>query len=410
MRDQLRELWRSVARDPSRLVGMLFGVVLGAAAIVFLGSALTTAGQALQRTAQHAAGQDVTHIQERNAGADGRAGAPLSERDMRPLAEFSGIAETDAAATSVLWGREAQSRGRTKPVGIRAGGTRYARVAGLLLKHGRWLGPEDEGKRHCLIGYDIFRELFDERWPLAHDDLVAEGVRFTVVGVLAPRPPIGGGGGDGTWMTDRQLLISNSTWRHTMKAGYDTMVVVMRHPSPEGELPDLRAIARDIVPYLTNLHGGVANFSLEALEQEAQLGELVITALGVVLYLCGLIAMLVGGINVMNAQLVAVAERTVEYGIRRALGLSKRSLMRSVLAESTVYTLAGSLLGVLLGIGATWGLSRGLEALDVLWPFQLSMGSLVGAVGSALVVGLCAGYWPARRASAIEPSECLRSS
>jgi ABC-type antimicrobial peptide transport system permease subunit len=187
-------------------------------------------------------------------------------------------------------------------------------------------------------------------------------------------------------------------------------VIVMRHPSPDGVLPDLRAIARELSPYLANLHGGSENFVFEALEKETQMSDLVIMSLGVVLYLCGLIAMMVGGINVMNAQLVAVSERTLEYGIRRALGLSKRSLMRSVLAESIVYTLVGSLLGALLGVALTYGLSRGLVAIGWVWPFRLSGPSLIGAVVSSVVVGIAAGYWPARRASAIEPSECLRSS
>jgi putative ABC transport system permease protein len=81
-----------------------------------------------------------------------------------------------------------------------------------------------------------------------------------------------------------------------------------------------------------------------------------------------------------------------------------------VLAESTVYTLVGSVLGALLGVALTYGLSRGLVAIGWIWPFRLSSMSLIGAVGSSLLVGIAAGYWPARRASAIEPSECLRSA
>src|SRR5262249_43460801 len=113
--------------------------------------------------------------------------------------------------------------------------------------------------------------------------------------------------------------------------------------------------------------------------------------------------LLVGGIGVMNIQLVSVAERTEEIGIRAAIGASPRQILRQFLAEAGTLSAAGALLGVIAGIAvAAVGAAR-LGGAGIISP--------IGVVGSALFgisVGVLFGYLPARRASNLDPVEALR--
>jgi putative ABC transport system permease protein len=121
------------------------------------------------------------------------------------------------------------------------------------------------------------------------------------------------------------------------------------------------------------------------------------------------IALLVGGIGIMNVLLASVSERTREIGTRKAVGARGRDVNRQFLIESVVITGSGSLLGILLGMASAAGIAAAVRRFSgapvsaaFTWP------SVVIAVGAALVVGLVFGTWPARRAAGLSPVEALR--
>jgi putative ABC transport system permease protein len=115
------------------------------------------------------------------------------------------------------------------------------------------------------------------------------------------------------------------------------------------------------------------------------------------------ISLLVGGIGIMNIMLASVAERTREVGIRRALGARRRDVASQFLVESSLLTLAGGLLGSVLGLGGSV-LIQGLAG----WPTATHPLMLVVALLVALVVGIGFGFYPAWHASRLEPMTALR--
>jgi putative ABC transport system permease protein len=115
------------------------------------------------------------------------------------------------------------------------------------------------------------------------------------------------------------------------------------------------------------------------------------------------VSLLVGGIGIMNIMLVSVTERTREIGIRMAIGARGRVIRCQFLIESMTISLVGGIIGVLLGVAASIGISSTLN-----WPTLVSPASIVVSVIFSVLVGVAFGYYPARKAAALDPIEALR--
>ena len=116
------------------------------------------------------------------------------------------------------------------------------------------------------------------------------------------------------------------------------------------------------------------------------------------------LGLLVGGIGVMNIMLVSVTERTREIGVRKALGATRRDIVRQFLFEAMTLTFLGGLLGVLLAIGVSYILMWAVPAI----PATIPLWAVGAGVSVSILVGLIFGVWPARKASRLDPIECLR--
>jgi putative ABC transport system permease protein len=115
------------------------------------------------------------------------------------------------------------------------------------------------------------------------------------------------------------------------------------------------------------------------------------------------VSLLVGGIGIMNIMLVSVTERTREIGIRMAIGARSSAVRTQFLIESIVLSLTGGVLGIVLGVGVSVSIPAMLG-----WPTLVSTAAVVGSVVFSAVVGVFFGYYPARKAAALDPIEALR--
>jgi len=115
------------------------------------------------------------------------------------------------------------------------------------------------------------------------------------------------------------------------------------------------------------------------------------------------ISLIVGGVGIMNIMLVSVAERTREIGLRKAIGASRKDIMLQFLIEAMILTCLGGVVGIIVGIGASFLLS-----LFAGWTTKVSLFSIILATVFSIGVGICFGLWPARKASRLNPIEALR--
>ena len=115
------------------------------------------------------------------------------------------------------------------------------------------------------------------------------------------------------------------------------------------------------------------------------------------------ISLVVGGIGIMNIMLVSVRERTREIGVRKAIGARSSHILAQFLIEALTLSLLGGLIGIALGLAASWGIG-----LIAGWGFAFSPETLLLAAGFSLAVGIVFGVWPARQAARLDPVAALR--
>lgn len=115
------------------------------------------------------------------------------------------------------------------------------------------------------------------------------------------------------------------------------------------------------------------------------------------------ISLVVGGVGVMNIMLVSVTERTKEIGLLKAIGAKEKDIMLQFLVESVVMTLCGGIIGIILGVGGAYLISKVVSI-----PFVVSIPAILIAVGVSAAVGIAFGYYPARKAAKMQPIEALR--
>src|SRR6185295_15586714 len=116
-----------------------------------------------------------------------------------------------------------------------------------------------------------------------------------------------------------------------------------------------------------------------------------------------LISLVVGGVGIMNIMLVSVTERTREIGLRMAVGARPRDILRQFLAEAIVLCLVGGAVGILVGRGVSMGVRYFLH-----WPTMISLPAIFASVGVSATVGVIFGYYPAWKASRLDPIDSLR--
>ena len=146
-----------------------------------------------------------------------------------------------------------------------------------------------------------------------------------------------------------------------------------------------------------------ADFTVYSIADAVKVLSTITDALRLFLTAMAALALIVGGIGILNIMLATVAERTREIGLRKAVGATNGAVMRQFLIEAGVLTFLGGVIGVLLG----WGISLGVTALGLLQT-QVSISSVLLAFGVSAFIGIVFGYYPAQRASKLNPIEALR--
>jgi putative ABC transport system permease protein len=263
---------------------------------------------------------------------------------------------------------------------------------------GSWYTMEDEAQanRKCVLGFIAYQELFGEGTNAIGSTIRIRNQNFEVIGVVNYK------GGTGNWNPDDQVYIPLNTAK-TRLMGRNTLGTIQMQGSNTELLPIMQSQVEEVLGRKRRNAGGEPLFRVMNQGEWIEQMETQTRLLSVLLAGIASISLLVGGIGIMNIMLVSVTERTREIGLRKAIGAKRESILSQFLLESVVMCSVGGLLGIALGLTSVVFVA---EALKV--PPVVNTTAVFLAFGFSAGVGLFFGFYPAMRASRLQPIEALR--
>jgi len=400
---------KALGRNKLRTALTMLGMIIGVAAVITM-VALGTGAQTSIEAQIQSTGTNVIIVQAGNFTQGGvRQGqgnaSTLTPDDATAISRVDGVQYTSAGintrgqlvAGNQNWNTQVQGTDIDFPA-IRA----------WQIASGAFFTPQDvtTAAKVCVIGATVRDQLFGP-----DSDPTGQTIRignssasgqtsypFTVVGVMASKGQTGVGQDQ-----DDVVFVTYTTVMKKMRG----VTFIQQIAVSAASAGDTGATAERIASLLRVRHkiqpGDPDDFQVRTLEEMAAVRVQATQTMTALLASIAGVSLLVGGIGIMNIMLVSVTERTREIGLRMAIGARGRDVLLQFLVEAVVLSLLGGSVGILLG----FGLSQGVTLWQG-WPTAVSSNAVFIAFGFAAAIGVFFGFYPARKAAALDPIDALR--
>ncbi len=397
-RETLLSAVRTLGSHKMRSGLTMLGIIIGSLSLVAVMSLIAGLNQSVATQFQ-SIGTDIISVSlypwvQMGDSDEYRNRPRLTIEDAEAVAALPSVGLT---APNIHTGRRVSYRGESLPrVHVQGSTPEYETIDNYPIGYGRFITELDVDRRRqvAVIGVDVADELYGLRDPIGRD-IQIDGKRFKVVGVLEEKGDIFGES------QDQHVIVPISAFEKAF--GSRRSVVIDCQPaegaSMQRTIEDIRMLlrVRREVP-----RDDPDNFAINTQDDlmasyNALTGVLYLAMTGIVA-----LALLVGGIGVMNVMLVSVAERTREIGIRKAIGARRRDVTLQFLIEAVILTCLGGAVGI--GIGA--GLALLVRAISPL-PAAVTPAAVGIAIAFSLVTGIVFGVYPAFRAGRLNPIQAL---
>jgi putative ABC transport system permease protein len=398
------DAFESLAANKLRAGLTILGIVIGVAAVI----AMVSVGRGAQATITDSINGIGTNLVFvfRGGSEDVRNPKPITLGDAEAIADPFQAPSVVAVAPviqdngKVTFGRESTTTNITGVTPDYAQVRRYSLTEGEFINQDEMLGQASV----VLLGSDVADKLFGRQNGLVGETVRIEGQPFRVIGVLKSK------GGSSFSNADNQVLIPFSTAqarliRHSTTDQVDLLLVEATSPQAVPAASDevaqiLRARHRTAI--------GADDFTILTQQDFLSTASTITNVLTIFLGGVAAISLLVGGIGIMNIMLVSVTERTREIGLRKAVGAHKMDIMIQFLAESSVLSLIGGVIGIILGYAIAFAVAQIAKANNANITPSFSIDITLIATLFSTAVGLFFGLYPANRAASLEPVEALR--
>ena len=321
--------------------------------------------------------------------------AGLSGENMDEIAELdhvTGVTPSVSMSLKVAYGRVSDT-------GIMGGGTNeyYFVNDPEALLNGRAITPIDidDMARVCLVGQEVLEEFFYGVDPVG-ETIYLNGIAFTVIGTLSDSSDdsvasmLGG---------STQILMPYTTALKMNSATLVNSITVYLDSAESSET--VSASLENYLDVLFNFEDDT--YTITTMDTIADVMDSMLSMMSALLAGIASIALLVGGIGIMNMMLTSVTERTVEIGLKKAIGAEPGQIQIQFLIESFLLSMIGGVIGVVLGLIVSAALCTVMEIT-----FVISYGAIALGVGFSAAVGIIFGWSPARKASKLSPIDALR--
>lgn len=390
--------WRSITRNWLRSSLTVLGVVIGVAAVVTMVTVGNGATLAIQNQIT-GLGTNLLQVRagQRLGAGSGGVSPAFQTADATALAQQTpGV---QAVAPEARTGSLVVANGRNWSSSIIGSTNDWSLTNNWTIVDGRAFSDDEQraGSAVCIMGETVRRELFGPASPIGSHIRVRQ-VPCEVVGVLGSK-------GQGAFGNDQDDLVWMPLNTFQRRVAGHTRINTLQVSMQDGAEPEVvKAALRDILRERRKLsEADEDNFNIL---DTRQLGETLSGTTRIMTLLLGAVAavsLLVGGIGIMNIMLVSVTERTREIGLRLAIGALEREVLLQFLIEAVVLAALGGVVGLLLALLASVGLSMFMNI-----PFVFGLGINLMAFAFSAAIGVVFGFVPARRAARLNPIDALR--
>ena len=412
LRETLRMALDSVRGHKFRSFLTVLGIVIGVMTAICIASILTGMRQNIISMIEE---YGTNNIYAFHLSTGPRTGEDRSERTRKPLtvADAETIKAQAPAVEDVAWvapnvgygggpfDDNITYQGRNYRWGNTQGvSPNHAELTNVALTEGRYITELDDAQRAnvMVIGVNAAEALFPGMTNIAGTQVRMGGYNFEVIGVLEKRKA----GFFGENEEDNAVYIPFRTAQKVAPSkGYLLMIIRGR----TGQVTEALSQSEEILRRRRGVKfGDPNNFDIKTADKFIEQFDSITAMIGLVAIAISCLGLLVGGIGVMNIMLVSVTERTKEIGVRKAIGARRRDIVRQFLFEAMMLTFLGGVLGVLLATG----ISKLIMLLIPSLPATIPLWAVITGLTVSIGVGLIFGVWPARKASRLDPIECLR--
>lgn len=395
-RDVGRFAWRALEGYRTRTLLMMLATSIGVAAVVIL----TSLGEGARRYVRNefeSLGTNLIVIFPGRAETVGGIGGLASGRSARDLTIDDALAirrirGVEHVAPLNLVEGEVSAGGRRRDVPIAGSTADMQYIWGLSMAAGRFLPVQDarNATPHCVLGANVRRELFGSDSPLGQTVHLGDR-RFRVAGVLAPKGVFAG--------IDMDELVYIPVASAQALFNLSSLLRVGIMTRSREDVPHVKSEVRRL---MTERHGE-EDVTILTEDAVSSAFDVILVALTFALGGIAAISMAVAGILIMNVMLIAVAQRTNEIGLLKALGATPRQIRFVFFAEAALLSLAGAVAGSLLGQLGSFVIRRIYPAVPAYAPAW----AVIGALALAVVSGVAFSVLPARRAAQLDPATAL---
>ncbi len=311
---------------------------------------------------------------------------------------LKGCPSIQRVSPSVSGNLQVKFKNKNSAVSIQGTGTDYPIISNHLIKSGRYFNQaEIKGlKRVCILGSTTAKDLFDQQSPIGKRVKI-KGIMFEVIGLFKSK------GGLGFRNPDDAVYVPVTTAMRRL-LGLDYIQAITTQAKGDNLMGKAQDEFDVVLKKRHKIAGGGTNdwivfnqADLQRTQQEQQDTFLALIA-GI-----AVISLLVGGIGIMNIMLVSVTERTREIGVRKAIGAKRKNILAQFMLEAVFLSIVGGLLGVVFGIVG----SNAVGEINK-WKIVLDPGTILLSFSFSAIVGVFFGFYPALKASKLNPIDALR--
>lgn len=400
----IREALESLASNKVRAALTILGIIIGVAAVISM-LAIGTGAQNTIIGSISGIGTNLLFVFPGNILEDVRNVKPLTMGDVAAMSDVFQAPHVQAVAPVVNGRVTASFSGETASVDLFGVTPEYQIVRNYGLIEGDFITEEHINGRSsvALIGPEAADRLFGQRSMITGETIRIEGHPFRIIGVLESK----GGGSFGS--QDNVILVPITTAKvRLLNRERDEVDIVYVQAIDPSSVP---LASEEVAHILRTRHRtelGADDFTIFTQQDFLSVASTITNVLTIFLGGIAAISLLVGGIGIMNIMLVSVTERTREIGLRKAVGARKSDILIQFLTESSLLSLIGGIIGIIVG----WLISSliGRIAASTGTPLtpNISLGAILLATIFSTAVGLFFGIYPANRAANLEPVEALR--